>query len=237
MRLIIKYTSLGALLAIGMGLVVFGQAPNTEQTANAEPTAEWQAADRLVESLGGQKVWAETKTLYVKEKAFPQSLDHSVTAEFWRDLEKPEYRSLVTGPNLRRETQWSEDGGWVVMNGKRTEMTAGAVQADVFAWAQEPYVVYHKLAVRDPSLHLVLVGENRLEVYLGEGGRLLCWFDLDANGALLRWGNFYQGELSEHVYGPIKPVGDYHLPAWGTSVSGSWRFEYLEARSVGGLSE
>jgi transglutaminase-like putative cysteine protease len=95
--------------------------------------------------------------------------------------------------------------------------------------------MYHKLAMRDPSLHLVMAQENRIEVYLGEGGRTLCWFDLDANGALLRWGNFYQSEKSEHVYGPIKPVGEFQLPAWGTSTSGAWRFEYLDARSVNSL--
>ncbi len=212
------------------------EANMAEVDSTADSTA-WQAAERLVESLGGAERWAATKILYVKEKAFPASLKHPVTAEFWRNMERPAYRSVITGPGLRRETQWSEDGGWVIRNGEHTEMTAEALAEEVFYWLQEPYVMYHKLAARDPALHPVLKEGNRLEVYWGDGGRLLCWFDLDASGALLRWGNFYQGEVSEHVYGPIRAVGDFKMPAWGTSTSGSWRFEYIDARSVSNMSE
>ena len=191
-------------------------------------------ADRLVESLGGRDVWAAAKTLYVRERAYPASINGPVTAEFWRDLEKPAYRSVVVGSGVNRETRWDEDGGWVVRDGAKSEIPEENVRADVIAWRQEPYVMYHKLALHDPTLHLKSVDGRKLEIYDGPDGRLLCWFVVDASGALLVWGNIYDGEVSEHVYGPLRQFGEFRMPAWGTSTNGGWRFEYEE---VIGLSE
>lgn len=195
----------------------------------------WQVADRLVESLGGKETWASAQALYVREQAFPASLKEPVTAEFWRDLEKPAYRSLVVGPSIRREAAWTERGGWVVRDGVRSEMSEETLREEIAGWRQEPYVMYHKLALRDPSLELKLVDGNRLEIFDRESDKLLCWFVVDASGALLRWGNYYQGEISEHVYGPLKDFGELTMPAWGTSTTGSWRFDYQEVRPINSL--
>lgn len=199
---------------------------------NATEGEAWRTADRLLESLGGKELWASTKVLYIKELAFPSSLKDSVIAEFWRDLEKPKYRSLIRGSNLERETVWSKDGGWVVKNGVRTQMTKETVAEEVLNWYQEPYVMYHKLAIRDPSLQLVLKHEKRLEIYSMDGKRILCWFEMDANGGLLLWGNYYQGEVSEHVYGPGRQIGAFRMPSWGTATNGSWRFEYVDVKAI-----
>jgi len=180
----------------------------------------------MLEGLGGREVWASARTLYVRERAFPASLDEPITAEFWRDLEIPAYRSLIEGASIRRETRWSEKGGWVIRNGVRSELTEDDIRTNISEWRQEPYVMYHKLAIRDSSLHLKLVDDNRLEIFDGENGKLLCWFVVDASGALLIWGNYYEGKVSEHVYGPLRDFGRVRMPAWGTSTTGSWRFEY-----------
>ena len=200
---------------------------NQEYHVAAQSNNEaWQVANRMLENLGGREVWASARTLYVRERAFPASLAGPIKAEFWRDLEVPAYRSLIEGPSIRRETRWSEKGGWVNRNGVQSELTADAITANISDWRQEPYVMYHKLAVRDSSLHLELANDNRLEIFDEQNGKLLCWFVVDASGALLIWGNIYEGEVSEHVYGPLREFGQVSMPAWGTSTTGSWRFEY-----------
>ncbi len=216
------------LVALGMALAFSsGSAASAQTDADA-----WAVADRLLQSLGGRAAWASARSLYVRERAFPASIDGSVVAEFWRDLESPAYRSLVVGPSIRRETAWSENGGYSIRDGVRTEMSAESLRAWIADWRQEPYVMYHKLAVRDPSLRLTAVDENRLEIYDRESGSLLCWFVVDISGALLRWGNYYKGEVSEHVYGPLQDFGEIRMPSWGTSTTGSWRFEYEEVRPM-----
>ena len=198
-----------------------------DNTAHAQSReGPWVIADRLLESLGGRQVWAEARSLYVRERAFPASLDTPVTAEFWRDLERPAYRSLIVGESIRRETVWSEAGGYTVRDGVRSDMPADRLRSEIADWRQEPHVMYHKLARRDETLDLRLKGDDRLEIFDRESGELLCWFVVDVSGALLRWGNYYQGEVSEHVYGPLHDFGDVRMPAWGTSTTGSWRFEY-----------
>lgn len=208
---------------------------STYQLSNAQNTSldseAWQVADQLLESLGGRKVWADTKIIYVKEKAFPESLFHPVTAEFWRNLEKPEYHSIIVGHDFRQETVWDEKSGWINRNGKKKDISNEDIAQEMSDWSQQPYVVYHKLAIRDPLIHPVLK-DGDLQIYEGDGGRLLCWFRMDAHGRLLMWGNYYKGEINEHVYGPTKPIGEYVMPAWGTATNGSWRFEYLELKSV-----
>ena len=191
----------------------------------------WRMADQLLESLGGREVWARTKILYVKEKAFPESLYHPVLAEFWRNLEQPAYHSIIVGNELRRETVWDTKGGWVNQNGTRNNISDKEIAQEVNDWAQEPYVMYHKLAIRDPLIRPVLK-DDALQIYEANSDRLLCWFRVDAHGRLLMWGNYYQGEVSEHVYGPTKPIGEFVMPAWGTATNGSWRFEYLEVKAV-----
>lgn len=189
-----------------------------------------QFVDRLLQSLGGREHWASARSIYIREQAFPASVQGPVTAEFWRGLDIPAYRSLIIGSSIRRETVWSEEGGWVIRDGRRTEMPEETLQAEILDWRQEPYVMYHKLAKRDPTLRLTVVDGNRLEIFDRKSGALLCWFVVDVSGALLRWGNYYQGQVSEHVYGPLRDFGDVRMPAWGTSITGSWRFEYREVR-------
>jgi hypothetical protein len=190
-------------------------------------------ADRLLESLGGRKVWADARTLYVKERAYPPNVAGPVSAEFWRDLHVPAYRSVVIGPGFRRETHWSEAGGWRIRDGVRTEMTPAELATEVADWRTEPYVLYHQIAVRDPRLRLALNGERRLDVFdASSSGALIGWFVTDSAGALLKWGNYYEGAVSEHVYGPLQAFGAFRMPRWGAATDGSWRFEYDVVRAT-----
>ena len=202
------------------------------QTDSTVPRDPWEVAERLVESLGGREVWSSAHLLYVRETAYPVGVAGPVRAEFWRNLDVPAYRSIVSGPGLHRETEWTADSGWTVRNGVRTEMNTAELDLEVAGWVQEPYVMYRRLALRDSTLHLTLSDDHRLDIYDGRGGRLLSWFVVDASGALLKWGNIYDGAVNEHVYGPLRPFGALRMPRWGTSTTGARRFEYEEVRII-----
>ena len=103
MRLIKSIATKFVLISVFCSTYQFSTAQPSNQNSEA-----WKVADQLLESLGGREVWASTKILYVKEKAFPESLFHPVTAEFWRDLEKPAYRSVIDGYNFHEEKKWNE---------------------------------------------------------------------------------------------------------------------------------
>jgi hypothetical protein len=212
-------------------LAIFFVLPGTAKSQE-EMRDPWQVAERLLESLGGQERWAGIEALYVREIAWPSGIDGPVTAEFWRGLSQPEYRSLFVGENLQRATYWSPASGWRERDGVRAGISRQDLESEIADWRQEPYVMYHKLAVRDQGLELRIPEPDRLEIYDSESGALLCWFVVDMAGALLRWGNYYRGEIHEHVYGPIRQFGELRMPAWGTSTTGNWRFEYRDVRPI-----
>ena len=70
--------------------------------------------------------------------------------------------------------------------------------------------------------------DGALNIYDG-GERLLCWFLLDGKGAPVSWGNFWNGSINQHYYGPLADMGDANLPKWGVSTTGAFRFEYVRA--------
>ncbi|MGH8251501.1 MAG: hypothetical protein ACREVI_12530 [Steroidobacteraceae bacterium] len=108
-------------------------------------------------------------------------------------------------------------------------MTPEALAADLQGLRQEPYSIYHRLARRDPALRVELRNESDLYVY-DRDERLLAWFQVSPNGKLLGWGNFYDGTVNQHYYGPLVEFDGVRLPKFGATANGSYRFEYLSAR-------
>jgi hypothetical protein len=209
-------------------LLLMGTAARTSAQQSPDP---WMLADRMIASIGGREVWASARTLYVRENAYLPGIRGPVVAEIWRDLQVPAFRSILRGSGLHRELHWSDAGGWRLRDGTRSTLTARELAEEIADWRTEPYVLYHRLARHDSTLHLVVRNGNRLEVFDGPGGEVIGWFVVDGFGALLLWGNYYQGQVSEHVYGPLQELGSFRMPRWGAATDGSWRFEYVDVRA------
>lgn len=188
------------------------------------------AAERLIESVGGHEVWTSARSLYVRERVWAPRYIGELDAHYQRDLEVPANYGRITGPTLRRESAYDATTGWVMRNDTLRILPEAEVAAEAAGWAQEPYRIYRRLARRDPGIRVALIDGDRLEVYEAATDHQLCWFVLDAGGGPLRWGNIYNGAVNEHVYGPLADFGPFRMPRWGTSTTGSWRFEYVEMR-------
>lgn len=133
-------------------------------------------------------------------------------------------------PSLTFREWVSPRSGWVEWNGERRIMDATELASELYGLRQEPYTIYHRIALRDPALRFELRDNGvMLMVYDGDE-RVLCWFRRAANGRLRGWGNFYDGAINEHYYGPTADMGDADLPRWGSSIDGRFRFEYVSAR-------
>lgn len=186
------------------------------------------AAEKLLDHAGGRQAWGHARTFYVEQRAFPRS-GEIIQQKVWRDLDTGRRRIERIAPS-ERYTEWlSPGGGYEVRNGVKTAYSAEDLAIEIQGLKQEPYAVYRRLARRDPALRVQLRNENALYVY-DRGEHLLCWFLLDAKGAAISWGNFWNGSVNQHYYGPTADKGDVNLPAWGVSATGTYRFEYLAAR-------
>jgi len=184
------------------------------------------AARQLVEQAGGAQAW-RLRTFTVSEKIYPAS-GNTAEIRIARDFER-RARLLVAVTASGTRTEWvSPEGGWVRRNDATTVMAPEQLAVELQGLAQEPYAIYNRIARDDAELRVELRDGSNLFVFDGDE-RLLCWFQRAPNGTLLGWGNFYDGAINQHHYGPVVPLGAARLPKFGATASGSYRFEYLSA--------
>jgi hypothetical protein len=184
------------------------------------------AARQLLEQAGGADSWRK-RGFVVTESIYPAS-GNRAEVRVARDFERPARLLVATSASGTRSEWISPDGGWTRRNDTLTAMTPEALAAELQGLAQEPYAIYHRIAKDDPALRVELRDGSNLFVFEGDE-RLLCWFQRAPNGTLLGWGNFYDGAINQHYYGPLVEFGPARLPKFGTTASGSYRFEYLLA--------
>lgn len=210
-----------------VALIAFGGA----ESATAQPrgdAAAIAAAETLLERAGGRDAWANRRTFYTEQRSFLSSGGVAEVRE-WRDLETGNRRIERVSPT-GRYTEWlSAEGGYEVRDGVVRALPPEELAIDRQGLRQEPYAIYRRLAKRDPALRLELRDSNALYVY-DQGEQLLCWFLIDRQGGLMSWGNFWNGGINQHYYGPTADMGDANLPKWGVSTTGTYRFEYVLAR-------
>lgn len=185
------------------------------------------AAMRLLEQAGGPTAWS-APVFEVTERIYLTS-GEVAEVRVSRDLAR-HVRLLENTTPSRRITEWlSQDKGWLRRNGIVTAMGAEELAAELQGLRQEPYSIYHRLARNDSHLRVEIRDGGRLFFFDAEE-RILCWFQVAPNGVLLAWGNFYDGAINQHYYGPVADFGKARLPRFGVSSTGSMRFEYLDAR-------
>jgi hypothetical protein len=183
------------------------------------------AAQRLLSQAGGAAVWRQRR-FEVLERGYLRS-GEVAELHIVRDFQSGSRLLERTTPSHTLVEWVSPQGGWTRRNGVLAAMNAPELAAELQGLRQEPYAIYHRLARNDPDLRAELRDEG-LYVF-DRDERMLCWFPLAPNGVLLGWGNFYDGSINQHYYGPVADMGDANLPRWGLAMNGSFRFEYLRA--------
>lgn len=213
-----------------VGCCLFALTAFAGNIGNAAPVGDETALAKvqsLLSSVGGEDHWSR-RFLYVEETAYLRS-GATASVQIWRDLANTTRVIEMTSLGTVYREVLAEDAGYFVRNGERTDYSAEEFAAEKSGIEQAPYFIYHRLAKGDPNLRVTYNEDARkLEVH-EVGGRLLCWFLLDEMGAILSWGNIYNGSVNRHIYGPLIDFGEARLPKWGAAIDGGWRFEYTKA--------
>lgn len=179
--------------------------------------------ETLLESVGGKASW-QNRYFYVEETAYLIS-GAVANLRIWRDLEETTRYIYAESPGRVFREIMEKDHGFSLTNGVRRDYSETEFAIEKAGREQGPYYVYHRLAKGDERLRVQYKEDkNRLDVY--DGGRLLCWFLLNGQGRILSWGNIFDGEINQHIYGPLQDFGSVRLPKWGAAINGNWRFEY-----------
>ena len=187
-------------------------------------------AEALLERVGGRDAWRR-RTLVVEERGF-RRCGETDQLTISRDFETGT-RIIESRTATDATTEWlSPGGGWVRKNGQVTNLASEALAIDLQGLKQEPYAIYHRIARRDPRLRVHYRQDSAGLFVYDADENVLCWFQLDGKGGLTGWGNFYNGSINQHYYGPMADMGDVNMPKWGSASNGGFRFEYVSARLV-----
>ena len=217
-----------ALLVACLSWLTTGVLAHAQPTVRGEPAAI-EAAEVLLRQVGGREVWRK-RTFIVEEIVH---LGNGETGRLWigRDFERGARLLERTTPTQTYREWVAPEGGWIMRNGELRIMDSAELTTNVRGRRTEPYAIYHRLARNDPALRFEL-RDNGLSLFVFDGDeRLLCWFRLASNGTLRGWGNFYNGRINEHHYGPLVDRGDANVPQFGAEAEvGGFRFEYTRAR-------
>jgi len=216
-----------ALILFALPLLV-AQAPAVEAAGIRGDAAAVAAAERLLESVGGRQAW-RARNFTVEERGFMRS-GEVAQLRISRDLQRGARRIENVTPTSTTVEWVAPEGGWTMSKGAVTPMPATELAAELQGLKQEPYSIYHRLARNDEALRVELREQNSMLMVFDRDERVLCWFQLDPRGGLVGWGNFYDGRINQHYYGPLGDMGDANLPKWGAASNGSFRFEYVSAR-------
>ena len=220
-----------SVVTLGVAIVtVLTASASMQQPGIRGEAAAVAIAEALLERVGGRSSWRH-RTLIVEERGFPRSGDTAqlrISRDFQRGV-----RVLENTTAGQVTTEWlSPEGGWVRRNGKVTAIGAEELVLELRGLKQEPYAIYHRIARRDPGLRVQFRTDSSTLYAYDRDESVLCWFQLDARGGLIGWGNFYNGSINQHYYGPLAEMGGATMPKWGAASNGSFRFEYVSARLV-----
>ena len=213
-----------AYLALTIGMAASAGRAGAELRGDPRAVA---LASRMVEAIGGARLWAGARHLRIEERAF--SASRGGTTIFCRDLEQPRLSVVRVGARLDPDYVIGSKQGWAAGDGGKLEsLPASSLQAFRASWPRNIYVMYHRLAKQDPRLRLAYVGE--LEFAAHEDGQEIGRFVLDRSGHVVRWfAKALPGRRDEDwIYGPAKDLGAVSFPDWGTRRDGSYRFYYTQ---------
>ncbi|MDC6167449.1 hypothetical protein [Paucibacter sp. XJ19-41] len=199
-------------------------------TATAQDAAGAVLAERLLNAIGGADAWAATPGLEIVEMAQASEEVAPRRVRFLRDLLQGRLRIEREDDESRTDVLVQAERNWRCRAGRlELEAPKSAEQLARRSWRSNVYVLYALMAKRDPALSYRAIGPLSFEVF--DDGRRIARFDLDAGGGPLRWQRMRSQQPDEvfetWLYGPVRDFGGLRLPAWGTLLDGSLRFNYL----------
>lgn len=183
-------------------------------------------AHRMMDTMGGHVVWTRAVALEVHEEAYPIAFKAPEKLQLWRMLREPSLWGHGESPERTRTFAFTATQGWARVNGQVTMLSEDEVLTWRRRWPANIYVMYHRLARRDPALLIVKQGDQRFEVHDGATRQRLCSFVVNAAGEIVKWIT----DSEEWVYGPLTEFGGVKMPAWGARVDGVHRFRYTLVR-------
>jgi len=175
----------------------------------------------MLAALGGREAWAAARNSVNDSQQNRAGEPPVVRAVITMDFARLRFRIETTGPDLHLIRVIDGDRHWRKTREGRIEPVPEEVLEEDREWySGHVYRTIHRLARRDPALHLTEGTDGRLEVH--ENGKRIAWFKLDTRGEPYAFGA--HGNDLGSLCGPweFEEAGIRH-PLWVSSADGTWR--------------
>lgn len=200
------------------------------QSASAQVSGNEDALhliDKMFNTIGGKNVWKNAKAINVKLTGYYARDESPWNESYWMDLESPRGKFQIKNKTKNQIIAWTPNGGWDMNEGNVIPLDSAHHSFEMAYWKIQPVVVFHRLAKGIPESR-VEMGDNefRFDVFDAKSNELIAQFALNKKGEPIKWGSKIGEREFEHVLGPLKKYENVIQPAWGTVLSGIWRYEH-----------
>lgn len=187
----------------------------------ADVSAANEAAEQMLEALGGRQAWATLRNTIngsVQNRVSEPTVVYTVIT---MDFQEPRFRIETTAQDIHVIRVINGDKNWRLrLSGNIEDVPQELVESELRWYGAHLYRTIHRIAARDPAISLGLDDQGRLEVVAAT--ERILWFRLDAKGEPYAFGS-YDDEVGS-LLGPwdFQKDGIRH-PIWVSSSDGTWR--------------
>lgn len=185
-------------------------------------TLALERVDKMLEKLGGRKVWANTKSLYTVERVRHYKYGDGIVETVWRDLEKPGASIKLMHPDLNLVYAWNSQQGWVSRDGVLRDLSEDEIHQKEVHWQRDLYTLFHQLALGERKFTVKLLKPDGFRIF-DEEKKKISEIRLTRSGELYQWQRFGSQKSETYIYGPLKSFGIVNFPDWSTTTDGHWR--------------
>ncbi len=182
----------------------------------------------MVESMGGQEIWSQLKSLHFVHEWYPSNRVDAYIEDEILDLTGPRSWVKMKSEIYHRVRAYSpEHRYWSLLNG---EFSYGSQDRLAAAMERAPFSIYRiaRAVALDDMDYEVRIGEStvpgaqQLDFYARDGERR-GWIVLNAAMEPLVWATTQY----HYTFGPMQRYGNLRVPAWAVYGNGSFRYQMI----------
>jgi hypothetical protein len=108
----------------------------------------------MVENVGGKELWAQLRSLHLKQRFYVTFWKESIIHQEWIDFETERLYVTIENERLDHTRAYDSTGGWFLRDGEFERFTDDHLALERGFWKRDMFRSFHLMASDDPSIEL-----------------------------------------------------------------------------------